>query len=55
MAELKIEHPGAYVNADHSIFRITKGAVGLLKVEGLALPPLFFGREMVYTLGAWSR
>lgn len=36
MAEFKVEVPGTYIyiNVDHAIFRIAKGAVGLIKVEG---------------------
>ena len=33
MAEFKVEVPGTYIHVDHAIFRIAKGAVGLLKVE----------------------
>ena len=34
MAEFKVEVPGTYSNVDHAIFRIAKGAVGLIKVRG---------------------
>ena len=34
MVEFKVEVPGVYTLVDHSIFRISKGAVALLKVEG---------------------
>jgi nitrite reductase (NO-forming) len=35
--------PGTYLSVDHSIFRIAKGAVGLLKVEGAAQPDIYQG------------
>ena len=43
MAEFKVEVPGTYINVDHSIFRIAKGAVGLLKVEGPENPEIYKG------------
>ena len=43
MAEFKVEVPGTYINVDHSIFRIAKGAVGLLKVEGAEQPDIYKG------------
>jgi nitrite reductase (NO-forming) len=43
MAEFKVEVPGTYLNVDHSIFRIAKGAVGLLKVEGAEQPDIYKG------------
>jgi nitrite reductase (NO-forming) len=43
MAEFKVEMPGTFINVDHSIFRIAKGAVGLLKVEGAANPDIYQG------------
>jgi nitrite reductase (NO-forming) len=43
MAEFKVEVPGTYINVDHSIFRIAKGAVGLLKVEGPESPDIYKG------------
>ena len=43
MAEFKVEVPGTYLNVDHSIFRIAKGAVGLLKVEGPENPEIYKG------------
>ncbi|TLY25356.1 MAG: nitrite reductase, copper-containing [Nitrospirae bacterium] len=43
MAEFKVEVPGTYINVDHSIFRIAKGAVGLLKVEGPEQPDIYKG------------
>ncbi len=41
MAEFKVEVPGTYINVDHSIFRIAKGAVGLIKVEGAEQPEIY--------------
>ena len=41
MAEFRVEVPGTYINVDHSIFRIAKGAVGLLKVEGPENPEIY--------------
>jgi len=43
MAEFKVEVPGTYINVDHSIFRIAKGAVGLLKVEGAENADIYKG------------
>lgn len=43
MAEFKIEVPGTYINVDHAIFRIAKGAVGLIKVEGAEQPEIYKG------------
>ena len=43
MAEFKVEVPGTYINVDHAIFRIAKGAVGLLKVEGAEQPDIYKG------------
>jgi len=43
MAEFKVEVPGVYLNVDHSIFRIAKGAVGLLKVDGPESPDIYKG------------
>ena len=41
MAEFKVEVPGTYINVDHAIFRIAKGAVGLIKVEGSEQPDIY--------------
>ena len=43
MAEFKVEVPGTYINVDHAIFRITKGAVDLIKVEGAEQPEIYKG------------
>ncbi len=34
IVEFKVDVPGAYLLLDHSIFRVAKGAVGILSVEG---------------------
>ena len=34
IVEFKVDVPGTYLLVDHSIFRIDKGAVGMLKVDG---------------------
>jgi nitrite reductase (NO-forming) len=34
IVEFKVDVPGAYLLVDHSIFRVAKGAVGILSVEG---------------------
>lgn len=34
IVEFKVNHPGSYVLVDHSIFRVAKGALGHLVVEG---------------------
>lgn len=34
IVEFKVENPGTYVLVDHSIFRVAKGAIGHLVVEG---------------------
>lgn len=41
MAEFKVEVPGTYINVDHAIFRIAKGAVGLIKVDGPDAPDIY--------------
>ena len=41
MAEFKVEVPGTYINVDHAIFRIAKGAVGLIMVEGAEPPDIY--------------
>jgi len=43
IAEFKGEMPGTYISVDHSIFRIEKGALGLLKIDGPTNPSLFKG------------
>lgn len=44
IVEWKLNVPGNYTLVDHSIFRLEKGAVGLLQVEGPAAPDVYLGR-----------
>ena len=41
IVEFKVEVPGAYTLVDHSIFRVAKGAIGQLVVEGPENPRVF--------------
>lgn len=41
IVEFKAEVPGTYVLVDHSIFRIERGALGLLAVEGSEAPGIY--------------
>lgn len=41
MLEFKVEVPGTYTLVDHSIFRLDKGCVGMLQVEGPEAPHIF--------------
>ncbi len=41
IAEMSLQVPGTFLLVDHSIFRIDRGAVGMLKVEGAANPGIF--------------
>jgi nitrite reductase (NO-forming) len=41
IAEFKLNYPGNYTLVDHSLGRMTKGAVGLLQVDGAADPEVF--------------
>ena len=43
IAEFTVEVPGTYISVDHSIFRIEKGALGLLKVKGEKQPDIYKG------------
>jgi len=45
IAEFVVEVPGTYISVDHSIFRIEKGALGLLKVEGEEKPEIYKGLQ----------
>ena len=45
IAEFVVEVPGTYISVDHSIFRIEKGALGLLKVEGKENPDVYKGLQ----------
>lgn len=38
IVEFKVDYPGSYVLVDHSIFRVAKGAIGHLVVEGRKNP-----------------
>jgi nitrite reductase (NO-forming) len=42
--EVKVEVPGTYLLVDHSVFRVMKGAVGALTVEGPENPGVFKAR-----------
>ena len=41
IVEFKVDVPGTYLLVDHSIYRIDKGAVGMLKVDGTAPKGVF--------------
>jgi nitrite reductase (NO-forming) len=41
VVEFKVDVPGAYTLVDHSIFRVAKGAIGQLVVEGPENPGVF--------------
>jgi nitrite reductase (NO-forming) len=41
IVELKPDVPGAYLLVDHSIFRVAKGAVGILNAAGQENPKVF--------------
>lgn len=45
MIELDVPVPGVFTLVDHSIWRIEKGAVGFLKVEGAPRPDIFHSDE----------
>ncbi len=34
IVEMKVDVPGNYILVDHSIFRVAKGAIGILAVSG---------------------
>ena len=38
IVEFKVDYPGSYVLVDHSIFRVVKGAIDYLIVEGPKYP-----------------
>lgn len=38
IVEFQVDYPGSYVLVDHSIFRVAKGAIGHLMVEGAENP-----------------
>lgn len=41
VVEFKLEAPGNYILVDHSIFRIERGALGILAVEGPEAPEIY--------------
>ncbi|MBI4596262.1 MAG: nitrite reductase, copper-containing [Candidatus Tectomicrobia bacterium] len=41
IVEFKVEVPGGYILVDHSIFRIDRGAAGILSVEGPEAPEIY--------------
>lgn len=41
IVEFKVDVPGDYLMLDHSIFRVAKGAVGILSVSGTPDPSIF--------------
>ena len=41
IVEFTVEVPGNYTLVDHSLGRLTKGAAGLLQVDGPANPEVF--------------
>jgi nitrite reductase (NO-forming) len=41
MVEFTVDYPGSYALVDHSLGRMTKGAVGILQVEGPENPEIF--------------
>ena len=47
IVEFRVEAPGTYILVDHSIFRaFNKGALGMLKVAGEAVPEIYSGKEV---------
>ena len=47
IVEYRIEAPGTYILVDHSIFRaFNKGALGMMKAEGEAVPAIYSGKEV---------
>ncbi len=46
VVEFKVEVPGAYTLVDHAIFRIEKGAIGYLNVEGEPRPDLYRAEDV---------
>ena len=41
LVEFKVEVPGGYILVDHAIYRISRGAVGILSVEGPEAPEIY--------------
>ena len=48
IVEFKVDVPGAYLLVDHSIFRVAKGAIGILSVEGKENLTIFNPMNPVY-------
>jgi len=44
VVEFTPQEPGMYTLLDHAIFRIEKGAVGMLRVDGMARPDVYNGQ-----------
>ena len=45
VVDMKMEIPGSFSIVDHSIFRIDKGAVGMIKVKGTPRPDIYDSLE----------
>lgn len=45
VVEMKMKVPGSFTIVDHSIFRIDKGAVGMIKVKGNPRPDIYDSME----------
>lgn len=43
--EFKVDVPGGYILVDHSIFRLDRGAAGILSVEGPEAPQIYSGKS----------
>jgi len=41
IVEFKVDVPGSYILVDHSVFRVAKGAIGLLNVTGPENPQIY--------------
>jgi nitrite reductase (NO-forming) len=47
LVDFKLEVPGTYILVDHALFRaFNKGALGMLKVEGDEMKPVYSGKEV---------
>ncbi len=47
IVEFKVDVPGTYILVDHSLFRaFNKGAIGMLKVEGVERKDVYSGKEV---------
>jgi len=45
IVEFKVDAPGAYALVEHSIYRVTKAAIGHLVVEGDKNPKVIWQEE----------